>query len=141
MQTRRWTNQGLPQLLQYAVFFLYFEAVVGFILRQSPDIGEALIRPNFDNGGTIDLLNTLGLLLVVAGGAAAGYFIANEKKNGWYLGLAVAALPLVTRVLIALRYGMSHILDNPLGLMFDAALMGLLVHDQSRNYIRIWFKK
>jgi len=140
VQTRRWTNQSLPQTLQIGVFLLYFEAVMGFIFRQSPDIGLAIIGPNLNHLGTINLLNNLALLIVVAGGAFAGYQISNEKKIGWTLGLVVAAIPLVTRVILPFRIDNYGLLRDPLGLMFDVALMALLLHEQSRNYVRLWFK-
>lgn len=114
---------------------------MAFIFRQAPNVGNALLGARtFDNSGTIDLANNLGLFLVAIGGAAAGYLISNEKKAGYYLGLAVAGLPLLTRVLIGVRFGMSHLFDDPLGLMFEVAMLALLLHEQSRNYIRIWFK-
>jgi hypothetical protein len=119
VQTRRWTNQSLPQTLQIAVLLLYLNAVVAFIFRSAPAIG---------------------LLVTVLGGGAAGYLISNEKKNGWYLGIAVAAFPLVLRLGWAVSGGAGDAFFDPLGLMFEIALLALLVHDQSRNYIRIWFK-
>ena len=100
-----------PQTLQIAVFLLYI-------------------------GGAFDLLR--GLLLIAVGSAAAGFGIANEKKWGYGLGLAVALLPFVFLLLgnnvgLIVRY-------DPIGLMFDIALVALLAHPQSREYQRIWFK-
>jgi len=140
VQTRRWVNQSQPQTLQFAVFLLYFEAVIAFIFRQAPDVGLAIIGPNLSKLDTIDMLNNVGLFLIVIGGAAAGYLISNEKKNGYLLGIAVAGLPLLTRVLIGLRVELSDMFRDPLGLLFEIALLALILHTQSRNYVRIWFK-
>ena len=47
-------------------------------------------------------------------------------------------MPLLTTALIQLRFG---VLDtNIVNLMFAIALLALIVHDQSRSYVRIWFK-
>lgn len=128
MQARRWVNQSQPQTLVIAVYLLYFRAVFGLLF-------------NIDRyysalpGGS-----TLPRLLVVLGGAAAGYGIANEKKWGYQLGVAVAALPLVAQAYIVLRYQVSPLSLNLLGLLFDVALFALLLHPQSRDYERTWFK-
>jgi len=76
------------------------------------------------------------VLATVIGGVAAGNGIANERKWGYWLGLALAFLPFGLRFLL---YG------NPFGisvinLMFEIALVALLLHPQSREYQRIWFK-
>lgn len=101
-----------PQTLQIAVFLLYIGAVF------------ALLR---------------GGVLIAAGGAAAGYGIANEKKWGYGLGIAVALLPFL--ILLVVGSNFTRVLrHDPIGLMFDIALVALLVHPQSREYQRIWFK-
>ena len=122
METRRWTNPSQPQTLQIAVFLLYANAVLGLIFG----------NPWFYLG----LLP--GFAALVAFGAG-GLGIANEKKWGYGLGIAVALLPLVALLLFdgALGNALRH---NPIGLMFDIALVALLVHPQSRGYQRIWFK-
>jgi hypothetical protein len=84
------------------------------------------------SGGLFDPV----LLAIVAGGVAAGYGIANEKKWGYAFGIAMAVLPFVLRLVF---------LSNPFGtdlitLMFQIALLALLLHPQSREYQRIWFK-
>ena len=87
----------------FATFLLYFDAVLAFVFQQSTNIGAALLGPNGD-AGMADLLDTVGLLLVIVGGIAAGYFISNERKLGYYLGIAVAVLPLVSILLLVLRF-------------------------------------
>ena len=115
MQTRRWVNQSQPQTLVIAVFLLYITA--GFSLFDMVRFG---VFPPL-------------LMLIVAGQVAAGYFIANERKWGYYLGIAMAILPFVFVIL----YGFH---GRIISLMFDIALVALLLHPQSRDYQRIWFK-
>ena len=73
---------------------------------------------------------------IIAGSIAAGYGIANERKWGYGLGVAMALLPFA--LIIANR-------ANPLNggiinLLFEVALVALLLHPMSRDYQRIWFK-
>ena len=141
MQTRRWVNQSQPQTLVIATFLLYFTAVLG-LLGQYPPLGDALTahKTSFgvfaDSSG--DLLNQVTQLFVVIGAVAGGYLISNERKPGWFLAVAVAAVPLLTTALWFARF--QSIDNNLIGLLFDVALFALLLHEQSRNYIRIWFK-
>ena len=66
---------------------------------------------------------------------AAGYGIANEQRWGYGLGVGVAGLALVLALI-----GSAIFRRNIIGLMFDVALLALLLHPQSRDYQRIWFK-
>lgn len=118
MQTRRWINQGQPQTLVIAVFLLYINAAFGIF-----DMLSYRFFPPIP-------------LAIVAGEVAAGYGIANEKKLGYYLGIAVAFMPFALR----LYYHVSILAGNPLNLMFEIALVALLLHNQTREYTRIWFK-
>jgi uncharacterized membrane protein (DUF2068 family) len=113
MPANRWLDRTQPQTLYIAVMLLYINAVFGLIA------GLSLIG-----------------ILIVAGQVAAGYGIANEKKWGYFLGLVMAFLPFILRLLF---------LHNPfatqiISLMFEIALVCLLLHPQSREYQRIWFK-
>ncbi len=117
---RRFVNPAQPQTLQIAVFLLYINAA--FLLL------DMVLAP-----GASEWI--FGILLIVAG-VAAGYNIANERKFGYALGLVMAFLPFVFRFFIS---------GNPLGanlisLVFEIALVALLLHPQSREYQRIWFK-
>jgi hypothetical protein len=117
METRRWTNPSQPQTLQIAVFLLYIRAAFGVLF------------------GTF--LNPIGVLLI-AGMAAGGFGIANEKKWGYTLGLAMSLAPAVLRVLVG---GPGALLGrDPIGLMFEVALIALLLHPMSRDYQRTWFR-
>ncbi len=119
MQQRRWTNPSQPQTLQIAVFLLY--------------INSALLLLYVFLGYALTLL-TMGIIL---GQITAGYGIANERKWGYGLGIAMALVPFV----VPLLFGRNPFTGvDIIGLMFDIALVALLLHPQSRDYQRIWFK-
>jgi hypothetical protein len=115
MESRRWVNPTQPQTLQIAVFLLYLNGIFTLLF-----------------GGLFP-----GLWIpIIVGSIAAGYGIANERKWGYGLGVAMALLPFA--LIIANR-------ANPLNggiinLLFEAALVALLLHPMSRDYQRIWFK-
>jgi len=144
---RRFFNPSQPQTLQGAVFLLYANVVLALLYRTGGEGLFALATYSLSRGNIgLDASTLIGNLIAIAvvlGSAGAGYLIANEKKVGWRIGLVVAAAPLVALViLIVLGY------PNRLGigaaitikLLFDIALVVLLVHDQSRSYEKVWFK-
>lgn len=141
MQTRRWVNQSQPQTLVIATFLLYFGAFWA-ILGNSPNLGVAVdgqkIGDQVFYGDLGQQLDRVARLFMVVGSIAAGYLISNEKKIGYNLGLAVAALPLVAVVLLIVRY--QYFGFDFVSLLFDIALFALLLHTQSRSYVRLWFK-
>lgn len=117
METRRWINHSLPQTLGNAVLLLYISAA-------------------FDALFSLGSLSGLGIVLV-AGKVAAGYGIANEKKWGYQLGLAMAFAPFVLRFLFG---GLDAVLGvGIISLMFEVLLVALLLHRESKEHQRIWF--
>lgn len=118
MQTRRWLNPSQPQTLQIAVFLLYLNAVFGLLLSNLP---------------------TEVLVVTVAGGAAAGYGIANERRWGYLLGIGVAFVPFLWPLLYGAGLGWIPRYLFTISGLFDVALVALLLHPQSRDYQRIWF--
>ena len=66
---------------------------------------------------------------------AAGYGVANEKRWGYRLGVAVAGLNLLTSLALVYYGGFWFVLT----LLFAIVLLGLYLHTQSREYERIWF--
>lgn len=107
-----------PQTLQIAVFLLYIDAAFLVIYGAFASLfGMALI----------------------AGSVGAGFGVANERKWGYGLAVAIAGLGLLPYALLLLRGG--NVLSAPvIGLMFAVAKFALLIHPQSRAYQRIWFK-
>ena len=119
MQQRRYLNPSQPQTLQIAVMLLYLNAAFWVL--------------NMVLAGAFPLW----AILIMVGQAAAGYGIANERKWGYALGIAVSVLPFVLRFLDS---GDPLSGTNIISLMFEVALVALLLHPQSREYQRIWFK-
>jgi hypothetical protein len=124
METRRWTNPSQPQTLQIAVFLLYFRAVFGLLL------GSAA----FAFGILVGLASVIGM-------AVGGFGIANEKKWGYNVAVAVAVLDLLPFMLLLVNRGPGALLSIGvmISLLFPVALVALLLHPQSRDYQRIWF--
>jgi hypothetical protein len=135
MEARRWVNQSLPQTLQIAVFLLYFQAVFSLLFGVDQQL-IAFPAPR------------LVQFAIVIGSAAGGFLIANEKKWGYRIGVAVAAMPLLARAMLAFGISLgvpvvgriSPLSYNVIGLLFEIALLALLLHTQSRQHQRIWFK-
>lgn len=119
METRRWTNPTQPQTLYLAQFLLYFSAAFALLGL---------------------LLGAGGSLIPLVGGIAA-YGIANEKKWGYVVGVGIAVLNLAFQAFVL--FGSLRLLGNVnflIGLMFDVALAVLLLHPQSRDYQKVWFR-
>jgi hypothetical protein len=137
METRRFVNPTQPQTLQIAVWLLYLEAA--FTLLFPAQLEHVYIVFPFPGIMRLAMIGALG------GGA---YLIANDRKWGYRLALAAALVPLAARVLIglgiSLRFGniasISPLEMNPIGLLFEIALVALLLHPQSRDHEKLWFK-
>jgi hypothetical protein len=124
MERRRWLNQAQPQTLQIAVFLLYLNAA-SFV------IFTGLLGSRFS---VLDF-ELFSAVVLYGAQVAAGYGIANERRWGYGLAVALAGLAVVLALI-----GSALFRRNIIGLMFDIALLALLLHPQSRDYQRIWFK-
>lgn len=117
METRQWTNPRHPQTLQIAVFLLYANAVFGILFQEPFRIFPSLLG-----------------FLVIAAYAAGGFGVANDQNWGYFVSVGVAALVVLATVVAGIA------LLGIINLMFDVALLVLLLHPQSRSYQQIWFK-
>ena len=144
---RQFFNQSQPQTLQGAVFLLYANVLIALLFRTGghglfADVAYSLSRGKL-NGSSATFVGNVVAIAVVVGSGFAGYLIANEKKIGWRLGVVVAAAPIVSLVLLIVAGYPQRlsILDAvSIQLLFDVALLILLLHDQTRSYEKIWFK-
>jgi hypothetical protein len=113
VDTRIWLNRTQPQTLQIATIIMYINAVFALLDQLFLDFPI----------GTVFFLGSI----------AAGLGIANEKKAGYWVAVGVAFLPLV--LLITGRTSATLI-----NLLFEIALVALLLHPMSRDYRRTWFR-
>jgi hypothetical protein len=139
LDPRKWFDRYQPQTLQIATWLLYlngFFAVVD-LLGNSSWLGLARAVK-----GPVGLI--VGLAVVV-GYIAGGFLMANERKWGYRLALFGALSPFLLRVWIYWgleRYGIGDMIvgGNVISFIFDAALVALLVHTQSREHVRVYFR-
>lgn len=92
------------------------------------------------------LTAVFGLIGLVAGGyplaelvplalGAAGFGVANEKRWGYRLGVALSGLNVLIDLYVLVLGGFVIVLS----LLFAVVLLALFLHSQSREYERIWF--
>ena len=124
METRVWVNPRQPQTLYIAQLLMYFQG------------GFSLV---FAMLGARSL--TIYSLVIAVGKVMAAFGIANERRWAYKLGVVVAAIPLVLVVLLAVTDTLGWLWADVIGLMFNIALLALLLHPMSRNYQRYWPKK
>lgn len=131
MASRRYFNNAQPQTLQIALFLLYFHAAFGVLAMVQNRVWP------WDMFGTYGTTRQLYAVLQTArvAGAFAAYGIANERKWSYVMAVVVAVIPLAIYAVYS-----DKIPFDILTLMFEIALAALLLHPQSRDYQRIWFK-
>lgn len=121
MNSRVWVNPRQPQTLYIAQMLMYFQGGFGLVFGVL--------------GGRS--LTVVGLLITV-GKLVAAYGIANEMRWAYRLGVVIAAVPLVLTLLLTVTDGLAWLWADLIGLMFDIALLALLLHPHSRGYQRYW---
>jgi hypothetical protein len=146
LDPKKWFDRMQPQTLQIATWLLYLN---GFF---------ALVS-TFDKTGYLGYLRFrfgLGFLLgliVVALHILGGFLMANDRKLGYRLAVVASFSPFVLRSVamadLRSNFGVSisffdFVLGRPFGgglltVIFDAALIALLLHRQSREHQRIWY--
>lgn len=114
---QRYFDPSQPQTLQIATILLYLDAAL-LVLR-----GAAF--------------SFVGLLLTAAS-AGGAYGMANTKKWGYGLGLAVAAFGLLVPFLLGASLT-ALVRYSTIEFLLAVALVALLLHPQSRQYQRIWY--
>ena len=113
--SRRWFDSSQPQTLQGAVMLCYITAFFGVL-------GLLL-------GAYLDLVPVLL--------GVGGFGVANERRWGYVLATVLSLLNVLVGLVALFTTGASVILLN---LLFAVVLAALLLHPQSREYQRIWFK-
>lgn len=135
LSDRRWYNPRLPQTLVISQWLLYFNAFWALF---------AVLT-----GGTMGSAIGAALLLVTIGANVFGaYGIANELKIGYRVAVLASFLPFIVRILIVVITGASLVRNlgfilvpgDIISAIFVYALVALLLHQQSREHERIWFR-
>ena len=100
-------------------------------------------------GGILGSL--LGAVLLIGSLAAyvyGAYGIANEMKLGYQVALVAAFLPFIIRIIAVIQAGVPFssnigfilVPGGIINAIFVYALVALLLHQQSREYQRVWFR-
>lgn len=143
LNIRKWTDRLQPQTLQIATFLLYINGFFAFIsvLDKTDYLGYFRYRWGF---------GILVGLFVVAANIFGGFLMANDRKSGYWLAIVAAFAPFALRYwalsdLEDLTGGSVSVWDkftggDTIGFIFEAALCALLLHPQSREHQRLWFR-
>ncbi|MDW3218480.1 MAG: hypothetical protein R8F63_07675 [Acidimicrobiales bacterium] len=132
MSQKVWINNRVPQTLYIAQVMLYIRGAFGVLSLGS--IGR------YELFGSEAIFNIV--ILLASFGALAGAFgIANSYKWGWRLGVAAALTPFVLRLNVAVILGLGDALRyDLLGLVFDVGVLAALLHQQSAQHQRLYFR-
>jgi uncharacterized membrane protein (DUF2068 family) len=137
MSSAIWVNPRQPQTLYIGQILMYIRGVMALLF------GGAIRSIGHSELFGSKLLATVYLLLLTVGLIAGAFGIANEKRWGYRLGVVAAFAPLVVTAYILLPDDIAALFthgDVFISVVFDVALVALLLHDSSREYQRIWFR-
>jgi len=146
LDRKKWFDRMQPQTLQIATWLLYLNGFFSLVSLFDKTGYLGYMRYRFGFGYLLGLV-------IVALHASGGFMMANDRKLGYRLAVAAAAAPFLVR-LVAVRDVatnnfanvslLDHLIARPLGgstisVIFDAALVVLLLHRQSRDHQRVWY--
>ena len=146
---KKWFDRMQPQTLQIAPWLLYFDGFFALVslIDKSGYLGYLRFQYPFGS-----LLGIVSVALYVFG----GWLMANDLKIGYKLSVIAAASPFVLRFLAVRSLAQNFETQSPIGLSdyvtgrifggsvlssaFDIAVLALLLHTQSREHQRIWYR-
>ena len=146
---KKWFDRMQPQTLQIATWLLYFDGFFALVslIDKSGYLGYLRFQYPFGS-----LLGIVSVALYVFG----GWLMANDLKIGYKLSVIAAASPFVLRCLAVRSLAQNFETQSPIGLSdyvtgrifggsvlssaFDIAVLALLLHTQSREHQRIWYR-
>ena len=143
----KWFDRMQPQTLQIATWLLYLNGFFAFVSVFDKTGYLGYVRYRFGFGFLLGLV-VVGLHI------GGGFLMANDLKLGYKISVAAALAPFLLRALAVQDISsqgfasvslFDYIIGRPLGssiitVMFDAALVALLLHQQSRDHQRIWYR-
>lgn len=139
LDARKWIDRMQPQTVSIATILLYIDGVFAFLRFLDRTDIEGYMRVQ---GGFYALITFAFILCFPAG----GFFMANGKLFGWYLAILASFSPFLLRAIFKLTLadfatwrdvvvGGSYI-----NLMFEVALIALLLHPMSQEYAKRWLR-
>lgn len=146
---KKWFDRMQPQTLQIATWLLYFDGFFALVslIDKSGYIGYLRFQYPFGV-----LLGIISVALYVLG----GLLMANDRKIGYKISVIAAASPFVLRFLAVRSLAQNFETQSPIGITdyvtgrifggsiissaFDIAVLALLLHTQSREHQRIWYR-
>ena len=138
-----WLNREHPQTLQIFVMITYFRAIFAIVLS-----GISPYLKFIGNAGRLPWYATLFFILGFAGivGAIA---VANNRLWGYILSIINAFFPFAIAIFFVIFYHLSFFgyiksLISPDALIetiFQIAIIALLLHPESRNFVKRRFTK
>jgi len=137
---RKWFDRMQPQTLQIATWLLYINAFFALVDWLGNDPGSWIGFARYRDGALGALV---GLGIVVAY-VAGGFLMANDRRLGWRIAVVAAFSPFLLRFWV-LRDTFASTWDKLTGgrlisVMFEVALCALLLHPQSREHQRVWYR-
>ncbi len=146
---RRWVDRRQPQTLQIATWLLYFDAAFGLVALIEGSGYQGFLVRRYALGFPV-------LVFVTASFAFGGLLMANERRLGYRLAIFAAFSPFILRIwalrgaLSTFNFGgdvslLDYFTGGPFGVslltsIFDLALIALVLHPQSQNHARVWFR-
>lgn len=143
MQNQVWTNPRHPQTLQIFVLIIYFRVIFGLVFGLKPIVDAAIdYKLQF-------LLPFILIAITMAIPVLSARAIANDRWWGYIVSLIFAAYPFVLAIIaITIQpnrfFGVisgSLIGGSLIGTIFAIAMLALLIHPLSRNYVKSYFVK
>ena len=146
---KKWFDRMQPQTLQIATWLLYFDGFFALVslIDKSGYIGYLRFQYPFGF-----LLGMISVALYVLG----GLLMANDLKIGYKLSVTAAAMPFILRFVAVRSLAQNFETQSPIGISdyvtgrifggsiisiaFDIAVLALLLHTQSREHQRIWYR-
>ena len=140
---RKWTDRLQPQTLQIGTFLLYINGffAAASVLDKKDYLGY--VRERWSIGGLVGIG-------VVAAYVLGGFLMANDRKIGYALSIVAAFSPFAIRFwaisdlerLTGVNIGIWDKLTggDTIGFIFEVALCALLLHPQSREHQKLWFR-
>lgn len=143
---KKWFDRMQPQTLQIATWLLYLNGFFSIVSLFDKTGYLGYMRYRFGFGLILGIV-VVGLHI------AGGFLMANDRKLGYRLAVAAAFAPFLVRFAAVRDIAANsfanvalsdYITARPLGgsiisVLFDGALVALLLHQQSRDHQRVWY--